>query len=102
MMVSATPFWGDLSEGGTNRDHSEIGPSSLRISKSDAAGDMIHKGRTCGDESETSAAADHQMNGWVTDTDLSETMSFVLIKHKEHTKYEAKEHDLPLVRQGRA
>jgi hypothetical protein len=35
---------------------------------------------------------------------LSETcISFgPLSEHKEHTKHEAKEHDLPLVRQGRA
>jgi hypothetical protein len=50
---------------------------------------MIHKGRACGDESETSAAADYRMNSEVTDTDLAKTMSFALIKHKEHTKYEA-------------
>jgi hypothetical protein len=42
------------------------------------------------------------MSWWVTDTDRAKTEAFALIEHKEHTKYEAKEHDLPLVRQGRA
>jgi hypothetical protein len=46
-------------------DHSEIGLSQLRISESIAATDMIYKGRTGGDQFETSAATDQQMNWWV-------------------------------------
>src|SRR2546429_3354940 len=34
-----------------------------------AASDTIQKGRTGGDQFETSAVADQQMNWWVTDTD---------------------------------
>jgi hypothetical protein len=71
----------------------------LRFSEPVAAGDMIQKCRTFGDESETSAATDHRMNWWVTDADRAKTAAFARIEHKEHTKYEAKEHDLPLVRQ---
>ena len=59
---------------------------------------MIQKGRTSGDRSETSAAADHQMSWWVTDTDRAKTEAFALIEHKEHTKYGAKEHDLLIQR----
>ncbi len=55
----------------------------------------VYKRRTCGDESETTGVSRP-------DTDLAKTTSFALIKDKEHTKHEAKEHDLSLVRQGRA
>jgi hypothetical protein len=63
---------------------------------------MIQKGRTGGDQFETSALADQQMNWWVTDTDRRKGRGVPLIEHKEHHEHEAKEHDLPLVRQGRA
>ena len=79
-------------------DHSEIGRPSLRIAKLIPAGDMIQRSRN---KSETSAA-DQQMTGGALIRTDAKTAAFALIEHKEHTKYEAKEHDLPLVRQGRA
>jgi hypothetical protein len=43
------------------------------------AGDMIRKGRTGGDQFETSAAADQQMNWWVIDRTDAKTAAFALI-----------------------
>jgi hypothetical protein len=37
---------------------------------------MIRKGGTGGDQFETSAVADQQMNWWVTDTDRAKTAAF--------------------------
>jgi len=65
-----------------NRDHPKV--PVLRVSKSVSAGDMIHKGRACGDESEMSAAVDCQMNSWFLDTDLAKTTALALIEQKEH------------------
>src|SRR5450759_4920119 len=51
---------------------------------------MIQKGRTCGDQFETSAVADQQMNWWVTDRTDAKTAAFALIEHKEHTNMKQK------------
>ena len=66
------------------------------------ASDMIQKGRTGGDQFETSAAADQQMNWWVTDTDRRKDRGVRPDRAQGAHEHEAKEHDLPLVRQGRA
>jgi hypothetical protein len=76
--------------------------SWLQISQSIRAGDMIQKGRTGGDQFETSAVADRQMNWWVTDTDRRKDRGVRPDRAQGAHEHEAKEHDLPLVRQGRA
>jgi len=60
---------------------------------------MIQKGRTGGDEFETSALADQQTKWWMTDTKDRGVRPERAQGAHEH---EAKEYDLPLVRQGRA
>ena len=60
------------------------------------------EGRAGGNLFETSAAADQQMNRWVTDTDRSKDRGHRPDRAQGAHKHEAKEHDLPLVRQGRA
>ncbi len=50
-----------------------------------------------GDQPETSAAADQQRNWRSLVRTGARSAAFALIEHKEHTKYEAKEYDLPLV-----
>jgi hypothetical protein len=54
------------------------------------------------DQFETSAAADQQMNWWVTDTDRRKDRGVRPDRAQGAHEDEAKEHDLPLVRQGRA
>jgi hypothetical protein len=78
--------------------HDRQRPSDL---ESGRCRDMIHKGRTCGDHSETSSAADHWMNEWSL-MRAPQRDRAALTSQKEHTKNEANEHDLPLVRQARA
>jgi hypothetical protein len=85
-----------------HRDHPEFGLSQLRISKSIPASDMIQKGRAGGDQCETSAAADQQMNGWVTDTVRRKDHSVRPDREQGAREHEAEEHNLPLVRQRRA
>ena len=63
---------------------------------------MIQKGRTGGDQFETSAVADQQMNWWVTDLDGRKDRGVRPDRAQGAYEHEAKEHDLPLVRQGRA
>ena len=85
-----------------DRDHSEAGLSELQISQSIPASDMIQKGRTGGDQFETSAVADQQMNWWVTDTVGRKDRGVRPYRAQGAYEHEAKEHDLPLVRQRRA
>ena len=51
---------------------------------------MIQKGRTGGDQFETSAAADQQMNWWSLIRTDAKTAAFALIEHKEHTNMKPK------------
>jgi len=57
---------------------------------------MIQKGRTGGDQFETSALADQQMNWWVTDTDRRKGCGVLPDRAQGAHEHEAKEHDLPL------
>ena len=59
------------------------------------------EGQDGGDQFETSAVADQQMNWWVTDTDRRKGRVRPDRAQGAH-EHEAKEHDLPLVRQRRA
>jgi hypothetical protein len=60
------------------------------------------EGRTGGEQFETSAAADQQMNWWVTDTDRRKDRGLRPDRARGAHEHEAKEHDLPLVQQRRA
>jgi hypothetical protein len=62
-------------------------------------GDMIEKGRTAAAQFETSTA-DQLIRGIDYQTD-SKTAAFGPIRVQGAHEHEAKEHDLPLVRQGR-
>jgi hypothetical protein len=59
---------------------------------------MIQKGRTGGDQFETSAVADQQMNWWVTDTDGRKDRGFRPDRAQGAHEHEAEEHDLLRVR----
>jgi hypothetical protein len=66
------------------------------------ASDMIQQGRTGGDQFETPAAADLQTNWWVTDTDGRKDRGVRPDRAHGAHEHEAKEHDLPRFRKGRA
>jgi hypothetical protein len=66
----------------------------------DPASDMIQKSTTGGDQFETSPAADQHMNCW--GTDGREDRGVRPDRAHGTHEHEAKEHDLPLVRQRRA
>ena len=63
---------------------------------------MIQKGRTGGDQFEMAALADQQMSSWVTDTDRRKGRGVRPDRAQGAHEHEAQEHNLPLVRQGRA
>jgi hypothetical protein len=60
------------------------------------------EGQDGGDQFETPAAADQQMNWWVTCTDRRKDRGLRPDRAQGAHELEAKEHDLPLVRQRRA
>jgi hypothetical protein len=62
---------------------------------------MIEKDRVAVDQFETSAVADQQMN-WVTDTHRRKDRGVRPGRAQGAHEHEAEEHDLPMVRQGRA
>ena len=60
------------------------------------------EGQDGGDQFDTSAVADQQINWWVTDTDRRKDGGVRPDRAQGAHEDEAKEHDLPLVRQVRA
>ena len=58
------------------------------------------EGRMGGDQFETSAAADQQMNWWVADTDRHKDRGLRPDRAQGAHEHEAKEHDLPLDRKS--
>src|SRR4051812_40455634 len=58
---------------------------------------MIQKGRSGGDQFETSAASDRRMNWWGTETDRRKDCGLRTDRAQGAHEHEAKELDLPLV-----
>ena len=85
-----------------NRDHLENWPVTASDLEVDPCQRYDSEGRTGGDQFETSAVADQQMNWWSLIRTDTKTAAFAPDRAQGAHEHEAKEHDLPLVRQGRA